>query len=695
MQPFRIATASLNQTPLDWTGNTERMKCALENLARLSPDRRPEIILFPELSLTGYGCDDAFHSPDVGVRALAKLSELSQRAADLLPESVCIFGLPYRHQDRIYNCAAVVYKGRIRGLVPKCNLAGEGVHYEQRWFSPGTPGHLTAIDPLLDGSEIPFGTMLFEFRGARFCLEICEDAWVPLRPALNFLESGLNLILNPAASHFAFGKHDIRRQIARESSRNFGVLFVTVNLLGCEAGRIIYDGGAILASNGRIIGETPRFSFQDMILSLDTHDLTENNVFRGRLFSAREPADTTIKSSSQNLMVKLEHSILPEAAGVRRATPPSEISETEFAWQGGFRVSSREEEFIHATALGLFDYLRKSSASGFVVSLSGGADSTTCALLIQRMVFHALQELGPEGALRRLGLSHQLAAIHLQSDQSVAEQTRRILPALLHTLYQGLENSSATTREAAGSVARALGSDHHEINLQEINDLYTGNVERLLGRTLNWQSDDLSLQNIQARVRGPMAWYLANTTGSLLITTSNRSEAAVGYCTMDGDTCGGLAPIAGVDKAFIRRWLVFMEREGEPTAEPLPELAAINEQDPTAELRPPLSGQTDETDLMPYDLLDRIERLAIRDRRSPLEIFELLKADPDCSDYRDILVTSIDRFFRLWARNQWKRERYAPSFHLDDESLDPRTWYRFPILNGGYSEELDDLKDRT
>jgi NAD+ synthase (glutamine-hydrolysing) len=183
---------------------------------------------------------------------------------------------------------------------------------------------------------------------------------------------------------------------------------------------------------------------------------------------------------------------------------------------------------------------------------------------------------------------------------------------------------------------------------------------------------------------------LANSTNSLLIVTSNRSEAAVGYCTMDGDTSGGLAPIAGVDKAFLREWLLHMEGAGEEPGGPIPALAHINAQAPTAELRPLEAKQTDEADLMPYAILDRIERLAIRDRKSPRAVFDAMREDPDAPDTAT-LKDYIRRFFGLWHRNQWKRERYAPAFHLDDENLDPRTWYRFPILSGGYTVELRDL----
>ncbi|MCG8451173.1 MAG: NAD+ synthetase, partial [Pirellulales bacterium] len=185
----------------------------------------------------------------------------------------------------------------------------------------------------------------------------------------------------------------------------------------------------------------------------------------------------------------------------------------------------------------------------------------------------------------------------------------------------------------------------------------------------------------------------ANLRGALLLATSNRSEAAVGYATMDGDTCGGLSPIAGIDKAFLLDWLRWMETTGPTGIDPLPALSVVNVRQPTAELRPAEENQTDEADLMPYDVLDAIERAAIRDKLMPLEVLDTIQTMFDQYETPQ-LGRWVERFFRLWCRNQWKRERYAPSFHLDDENLDPKTWCRFPILSGGFERELAALRER-
>ena len=174
---------------------------------------------------------------------------------------------------------------------------------------------------------------------------------------------------------------------------------------------------------------------------------------------------------------------------------------------------------------------------------------------------------------------------------------------------------------------------------------------------------------------------LANIHHHLLLTTSNRSEGDVGYATMDGDTSGSIAPIAAIDKDFIIQWLKYAEESLGYSA-----LKYVNRLTPTAELRPSDRCQTDEEDLMPYDALVAIEILAIQEKYAPIEIYDKLKLL-----YPEELKLWIKKFFKLWAINQWKRERIAPSFHMDAFNVDPRTWCRFPILSSGFEEELEQL----
>jgi len=357
---------------------------------------------------------------------------------------------------------------------------------------------------------------------------------------------------------------------------------------------------------------------------------------------------------------------------------PTALDQT--PWETGPRV--KEEEFTRAVALGLFDYLRKSRSQGFVVSLSGGADSSATSCLVAMMVELASAELGEEAFCDTLG---HISALH--EVKGVKDRVRR----LLHCVYQASTNSSRSTRDSATGLAEALGAEMSCLEIDELVERYVSAMEQVLGRKLAWGSDDLALQNIQARVRGPSVWLLANVKNALLLATSNRSEAAAGYATMDGDTCGGLSPIGGIDKAFLRAWLRWLETVGPAGLHPIPALAAVNRLAPTAELRPSDANQTDEDDLMPYEVLDAIERAAIRDKQTPIEVFRLMRSQFPERGVSE-LHAWVERFFRLWCRNQWKRERYAPSFHLDDENLDPKSWCRFPILSGGFWRELEELR---
>ena len=655
MLPLKIGAAVLNQTPLDWKRNQRNIEGAIEEARTAGVS----ILCLPELCITGYGCEDAFHSPAVHRTAQDVLVEIAGRSQGLIVS----LGLPLFHRGRIHDVACLVADGRILGCAAKRFLAGDGIHYEPRWFEPWIEGEVSEVE--IAGQQVPIGDLVFRCGGIGIGFEICEDAWVAERPGVGLVRRGVDVILNPSASHFAFGKHEVRKRLVLEGSRFCGVAYAYTNLLGNEAGRAIYDGDALIAATGELHAAGPRFSFADRQLTTAVVDID-----RCRMQRARSGA---IKPDSQNSGAVIEVDFnFPDTSIEPGSTATSICDE----------ITAKEEEFTHATCLGLFDYLRKSRSCGFVVSLSGGVDSAAVACLASLMLEIGLAELGPDALAEKLGHIDGLG-----SSADAAAWTRR----LLTTVYQSTSNSSDTTRNAARGLAAELGAEHLELDVDEVVQRYVDMISEALERPLDWQHDDLALQNIQARSRAPSVWLIANVKNALLLSTSNRSEAAVGYATMDGDTSGGLSPIAGIDKTFLRGWLRWLEREGPARLHPIPVLAAVNGQVPTAELRPPDAHQADEDDLMPYDLLDAIQRAAIRDKLSPLEVFVAMRGRFAQHDEKQ-LAAWVERFFRLWSRNQWKRERYAPSFHVDDENLDPKTWCRFPILSGGFEREIEELR---
>jgi len=653
----KVAAAVVNQTPLDWAHNHRHISEVL-SAAR---EAGVSIVCLPELCISGYNCEDAFQ--------MHGTLEMSSRVLhELLPETggmIVSLGLPLLYRNAIFNTACLVADGQILGFVAKQFLAGDGIHYEPRWFRPWADdlrGEVT-----LEGRRYPMGDVFFDCGGVRLGYEICEDAWVASRPGADLARQGVDIILNPSASHFAFGKLEIRKRFVLEGSRAFGVSYVYANLLGNEAGRSIYDGGALIASGGQILACGRRFSFASWQLTTAVIDVDATRMTQARTGSFMP---CLVEQPGACVSADFSFPALEPEAPVAGEEP----------WESSPRL--KEEEFTRAEALALFDYLRKSRSKGFVVSLSGGADSAAIACLIAVMAEMVMAELGAVGLAAKLPHLPQLRH---------ATTARDVVRALLTTVYQATENSGDVTRNAARVVAEATGAEHLVLDVDALVKSYVGIVSQALGRELTWETDDVPLQNIQARVRSPGVWMIANVKDALLLATSNRSEAAVGYATMDGDTSGGLSPIAGIDKAFLRTWLRWMEEVGPFGLHPISELHAINVQAPTAELRPSSRHQTDEDDLMPYPVLDAIERAAIRDKHTPIEVFhEMRMLLPQYS--LEALGLWVDRFFRLWCRNQWKRERYAPSFHLDDENLDPKTWCRFPILSGGFELELKELR---
>ncbi|TGM48181.1 NAD(+) synthase [Leptospira biflexa] len=643
MTKYKIAAVSLNTTPLDFLGNFETIQSAI-----LSKETRDaDLILFPELCISGYGCEDAFFRPSLWEKA----KEVLDKIKTISPNQVVIVGLPIFFESYLYNCMAVLLHGKIQAIVPKLNLANTGVHYERRWFhSPKTFLHQSIF---IGGMEIPFGHFLFTWKDLHFAIEICEDSWSSFKPSQVYNLAGADVLLSPGASHFAMGKQNIRRQIFTETSRSQNNLQVFTNLCGNESGRIIFEGGAFFASCGRLVKEGPRLHFTPFAITTHSFHLDEIRAAKARHFREPlpEPKTTFIpkinlsplnpeeaKTSSFLVLDKRDESISPNADPTENLSP--------------------FEEFTKAVSLGLFDYLRKSKTKGYTLSLSGGADSATCAILVSTFVTIAKKENGDDH-LTKLGWDEK---------------------KLLVTLYQKTSNNSPITEEIAKTLSEELDCEFHSISIDEMVSSSVSLIESVKGTKLNWKEHDLALQNIQARVRSPLIWLLANLNGHLLLSTGNRSEAAVGYTTMDGDSSGSIAPLAGVSKEFLLEWLDDIQKGNNRYISPKQSIQMLRNTKPTAELKPLTEHQEDEKDLMPYPILNSIERKLVYLTMNELEVLEELKKEFPWES-KEQLFGYLEKFKTLFRISQWKRERLPPSFHLDEYGLDPKSSYRFPILS--------------
>lgn len=657
MNNIKIGCAAVNQIPLDWSGNQFRIQAAIKEAI----DEKVTLLLLPELCISGYGCEDAFFSQDVQLKAKNTLSGIIEyiKCSDFNSKITVSVGLPYFFNGAIYNVSALIDNNGVIAFIPKQNLANDGVHYEGRWFRAWESGKLDYVDGEFR-LEIPFGDTLIDFNGIKIGYEICQDAWVSNRPGINHAKHGVDIILNPSASHFSFGKHAVREQFIKEGSRAFKCAYVYANLLGNESGSSIFEGDTIIATGGKVIASGKRLSFQDHILTTAVIDIDDIK---------------TIQSMDGSYHPKLgKYNELLAGYSLTSCEPkrPKGIDLKAEEW-------SKEEEFNHAEALALFDYMRKSRSNGYVVSLSGGCDSVSCAILIKLMHDFGIKELGKAEFISKSGMKF--------SDKE------NLMKQLLTCIYQGTVNSSNATYNSAQTVAEAIGATFLFWQVDNMIDEYKHVVQRELDIDLSWENNDIALQNIQARVRIPGLWMVANIKNALLICTSNRSEAAVGYSTADGDLSGSLGPISGIDKHFLLNWLNWLHFEYQDVysneyyrgADWIHSLKFVLDLQPSAELRPLDNKQLDELDLMPYEMLDFIEKKAILQKKPPRDVFEHLKLRFTTTDH-ELLRGYTNKFFKLWSKNQWKRAKMPIGFMLDDECLDPKSFMRFPTLSAPFEE---------
>lgn len=462
------------------------------------------------------------------------------------------------------------------------------------------------------------------------------------------------LILMPETYGYEVERPQNKEVDAMLLSQIYDLPVVRVNNVGCEAGSTLYDGQCAFINDGDVRARSPLFSFKDYAI-------------------------TTVDSGVQPAL-------------------------------------HQYDEMLKAVALGMHDWMKKTYSCGYALSLSGGADSALCAVCMALSQVHALLELGLESymeLLQQLKIEYDAEGFkqavlqaagsgpygsafeERQIEAVITALKQYVMPHLLICAYQGSDYSGSVTRTAATEMAASVGATFYQWSIAPMVKDYVSTVSDALGYELSWDKDDIALQNIQARSRLPGIWLIANHKQLLLMATSNLSEAAVGYCTMDGDTAGGLSPIAGIDKSTILKINEHIMHhgiglDGFGQKFQVPAISYIVAQAPTAELRPG-GEQTDEKDLMPYPLLDTIRQLFAVDQYMPQEIVDILcqhKEDDYKSVTLDLGVTNnqdieryVHRFFTLFQRNQWKRERYATSFHILKDDASPKSYLRFPVLS--------------
>jgi NAD+ synthase (glutamine-hydrolysing) len=536
---MKVTLCQLNPVVGDIEGNRDRMK---ETLERTKNDK-PDLVIFPELFLTGYPPQDLLERSWFVKRIQAGVDDMVRISKDY-PQTGVIFGAPrptLKDVGRgLYNSAFLVYQGKIEFIQHKSLLPTYDVFDEARYFD--------------QAPEIK----VFKFKNEVLGLSICEDAWnVPelwsrrfydFDPIQALARKGTRIMINLSASPFGIGKEELRYRIIRSHAEKHKVQFVFVNQVGGND-ELIFDGTSMcLNDRGEIGAYLP--AFQEAVQTVD---------------------------------LRVNHPVIE------------------------FQPMDKIESLYRALVLGLADYARKCEFKKVLIGLSGGVDSALVAVLARDAL----------GAGNVLGVTMPSP---YSSPGSVADSER---------------------------LAQYLGIGFKTI---AINDIYAEYL-KTMREPFAGKPEDIAEENIQARIRGNVLMALANKHGYLVLATGNKSEIAVGYCTLYGDMSGGLAVIADVPKTMVYELARYVNR----SSEIIP--AAIISKPPSAELRP---DQTDQDTLPPYEVLDQILQLYVEEGNAQDEIVK-----------KGFASEVVGWVIRTVKKNEFKRRQAAPGLKVTSKAFGP------------------------
>ncbi|MFW6092560.1 MAG: NAD(+) synthase [Pseudomonadota bacterium] len=617
---LRVAAVTPELALADPATNAERIAGHLRALAA----ENVSLVLFPELALTGYSCEDLFFDADLHQRTRRALATLAAAAENVM----CVVGLPWQCADgRLLNCAAVLAGGAVQGLVPKSFQPNYSEYYERRWFASGA-----GVDELVDdhpalGAFRVCPEQLFRVGGVQVGVEICEDLWAPNPPGISHCLAGADLIVNPSASDELIGKAAYRRDLVHMASARgiCGYLYASSGVL--ESSKDVVFGGHLLAcENGQPLGAGERFCFeaQSLVTEIDVerirHDRMQNSMF------AQSPRPTGYRRRD----VPAAPAPLPD---LRRVLDPHP-----FVPDDESRVDARAAEILSIQAAGLARRAMAAGSGRLVIGLSGGLDSTVAFLVCL-------------DALRILGRSRdRLAALTLPGP-----------------------GTSERTLDSARQLAGAAGVPLREISIAAA-------VRQHLEDLDHHATTDVVFENAQARERTQILFNWANKWGGIVVGTGDLSELALGWCTFNADHMAGYNVNAGVPKTMMQylvRWYALHRAD--------PALADVLGQVLDTPISPELLtteegaiAQHTEDIIGPYELHDFFLFHYVRHGAGATKIFHLAcrafagRYQP--AEIRDWLATFLRRFFT----QQFKRTTLPPGPKVGTVSLSPRGDWRMP-----------------
>ena len=596
-------------------------------LMREADKQGVKVLVLPELCLTGYTCGDLFLQDTMLQGAEEGLQTILEATRNL--DIVTALGLPVwdKWDNKLYNCAAVIQKGEILGLVPKSYLPNYGEFYEQRWFASGS-GVEHGIElcgqhvSLCVNQTFACDTMPNLVVG----VEICEDLWAPAPPSVELARKGATVILNLSASNELVGKADYRRSLVTGQSARLMCGYVYADAgEGESTTDVVFTGHNLIAENGTLLAER-RFATGLTVSEIDVdrliHDRRRTNTFT----FGKEPPE--IWRCSFTLPVEETH--------LTRYVSPSPFVPEDAAGR-----AERCEEILRIASLGLKKRLEHTGAKTAVVGLSGGLDSTL-ALLITALAM---------GMLNRP--ASDIIAV--------------TMPCF---------GTTARTRSNAELLAERMGATLKVVDISQAVRRHFADI----GQSM--ENHDVTFENGQARERTQVLMDIANQTGGLVIGTGDLSELALGWCTYNGDHMSNYAVNASIPKTLVRHLVAYLARDNAKKDQALHDvLEDILDTPVSPELLPAVQGEISQRteDLVgPYELHDFFLYYMLRWGFPPRKIYRLAVYALGKTYSRDVILKWLKTFYRRFFSQQFKRSCLPDGPKVGTVALSPRGDWRMP-----------------
>ncbi|XP_058098738.1 glutamine-dependent NAD(+) synthetase [Magnolia sinica] len=662
MRLLNVATCNLNQWAMDFDCNLRNIK---ESILR-AKSAGATIRLGPELEISGYGCEDHFLELDTITHSWECLKDIL--LGDWTDGILCSIGMPVIQGSVRYNCQVFCFNRKILMIRPKMSLANDGNYRELRWFSAWKHKDQLVdfqlphdISEALSQKSVPFGYGYIQFLDTAVAAEICEELYTPNAPHTELALNGVEVFMNASGSHHQLRKLDLRLGVIQNATLICGGVYMYSNHQGCDGGRLYYDGCSCIAINGDVVAQGSQFSLKDVEVLTAQIDLDAVASYRGSVSSFGEQASYLSNVSTVKAPYKLCQ------AFKLQMFPSSPIK---------IRYHSPEEEIAFGPSCWLWDYLRRSGASGFLLPLSGGADSSSVAAIVGCMCQLVIKEIvnGDEQ------VKADAIRIGQYTNGEFPTDSKEFAGRIFYTIYMGSENSSEATRLRSKVLADEIGSWHLNVPIDSIISAFLSLFQTITGKRPHYKVDgglhaeNLALQNIQARIRMVLAFMLAslmpwvqNKHGFFLVLgSSNVDEGLRGYLTKYDCSSADINPIGSVSKQDLRAFLRWAAIHLGYAS-----LADVEAAPPTAELEPIRSNysQLDEVDMgMTYEELSVYGRLRKIFRCGPVSMFQNL-----CYKWGGKLTPSevaakVKYFFKYYSINRHKMTVLTPSYHAESYS---------------------------